>query len=196
MSKKGKVIKIDLTPASIDKAIKAIEQYQKDLESFPEKVILASAERIKELAVQNLSILGYDAETQRGIVKGWQPIKKSSEGKGTTTYLLENTYNKAVFIEFGVGQTGANYSHEKAGEAGYEYDKNNHGSKGWTFYWEQGSALDLSPYSYKKIDRGAKIWIWTRGNPSSMFLFNAASDFIDSGEIEEIAKQILADMGF
>lgn len=184
-------ITVGLSTKSIDKAIKQVEWYRKHFVRLIPKMMSRFADRVAELANEKIGIYDdqYDSEIIEGIKGGW--VKEESEGGLLVT--LSNTYNKAVYIEFGVGQVGAEQSHENAGKAGYQYDKNSHGDKGWGFYIGD-EPLDLQRgyyYDFYKYNQN-KFWIWTKGSPSTMFLYHAAMDFVDKEEFVPIIEEFLS----
>lgn len=182
-------ITVGLSPKSIDKAIKQIEWYRKHFVRLIPKMLSRFADRVAELANEKIEGFDYDAETIAGIKSGW--VKEDSEGGLLVT--LSNTYEKAVYIEFGVGQVGAEKSHENAEKAGYQYDINSHGNKGWEFYIGD-EPLDLQRGYYYDIYKPNqnKFLIWTKGSPSTMFLFQAAMDFVDKKEFVPIVQEFLS----
>lgn len=181
-----KQIKVGYSEKSIDEAIKQLRKYQKKIENFIPDFLEACANKVIELANQNIEKYEFDSEIISGIQSGW------TKKKGENTLLLENTNNKAVYIEFGVGQVGAQSSHDDAEKAGYRYDINNHGSEGWGFYLNEGEAVDILGGLYQaEIVGGNRLHIYTKGSPATMFAFNALMDFKDNEMYVDIAKQLL-----
>ncbi|MCM1440075.1 MAG: hypothetical protein NC131_12865 [Roseburia sp.] len=173
-------ISIDLLDLrTVDKAIRRIEQYQKRIEELIPEFLKRCAEVVRDKANDFIDGLGYDEATKTALKGGWKPIKKDNPT------VLENAYDKAVYIEFGTGIVGSGQSHEMASESGYKYDMNAHGEKGWRFNitsdeWADG--IDLPDAYYSKSNLGhTGMWftIRTKGAPATMFLYQAASDFMD-----------------
>lgn len=182
-------ITVGLSPKSIDKAIKQVEWYRKHFVRLIPKMLSRFADRVAELANEKIEGFDYDAETIAGIKSGW--VKEDSEGGLLVT--LSNTYEKAVYIEFGVGQVGEQSPHKSAEEAGYDYDRNAHGNKGWAFQSKEGSPVDLQRKDYKVFYKNnSEFWIRTRGSGSTMFLYNAAMDFVDKKEFVPIVEEFLS----
>ena len=194
-------IKVGLTEKSIDAAIKAVEEYQKRAKEFLPAVIAKSAEAIIELANERLDGTTIGQNVINSIKTGWLPLKKLDDEH----YILENGSDKAVFVEFGVGEVGSISSHDIADKVGYEYDMNAHGEEGWTFYVNSQADVDIAKESYvyghaRDIEVGRKkkrdrLYIRTSGSPATMFLYQAAMDFCDKGMIAPIAKQVMKELG-
>lgn len=180
---------------TVDEAIKQIEAYQKRVANLIPDFLKACAEAVRDKANSYIENFGYDSETVSAIQNGWQPIKKGNP------VVLENAYDKAVYIEFGTGIVGSNESHEQASESGYEYDINAHGERGWSFVVssdEMADGVDLPEkyYSKSKTDHtGMWFAIRTKGAPATMFLYQSAMDFfeVDKGH-ERIWKELTKDL--
>lgn len=187
-----KVIEVGLSKSSIEKAIKEIEQYQKNVLSAISEILERSADKIISLANERIAAYDFDQEIITGIQSGWEKEK----GKDGLSLILKNTNDKAVFLEFGVGQVGQANSHEQAEAAGYEYDKNAHGNEGWNFYVGADEGVDIVGGLYEaQLLGNNRFRIYTKGSPATMYLFNAAMDFCDKGMIEPIAKQVIKELG-
>lgn len=182
-------IKVQLNAKSIDKAIKKIEAYQKRIENLKPDFLKACAEKVSELANNNISEYEYDAPIIAEIKSGWRTKKGDTEN----SIILYNESEKATYIEFGVGQVGAG-THSKADKAGYQYDIHAHGTKGWGFYVDEGDSLDLRQPYYFDFYKGDKFWIWTKGEPATMFLFNAFMDFVDRELYKDIWNKLVKDL--
>lgn len=178
---------------TLNEAIKQIEAYQKRVQNLIPDFLKACAEAVRDKANSYIGNFGYDSETVSAIQNGWQPIKKGNP------IVLENAYDKAVYIEFGTGIVGSNEAHEQASESGYKYDVNGHGAKGWRFIHLLDEPLDLPKNFYsdpKAIDHtGMWFMIRTQGAPATMFLYQSAMDFfeVDKGHIR-IWKELTKDL--
>lgn len=177
---------------TVDEAIKQIEAYQKRVANLIPDFLKACAEAVRDKANSYIGNFGYDSETVSAIQNGWQPIKKGNP------VVLENAYDRAVYIEFGTGIVGSNEAHEQASESGYEYDVNAHGEKGWSFIQDIDDLMvDLPHGKYKThLDEKRHIAvIRTSGAPATMFLFQSAMDFfeVDKGH-ERIWKELTKDL--
>lgn len=176
---------------TVDKAIKQIEQYQKRMQTelIPE-FLKRCAEALIEIANKNIAGLPYESDIISGLQNSWK-TETSDDGKVVT---LINEYDKAVYIEFGTGIVGKTQSHKEAEEAGYQYDVNGHGEKGWRFIHLVDEPIDLpeSSYSGKAIDHtGMWFNIHTTGAPASMFLYQAATNFIEYKVYKRVWKEFI-----
>ena len=95
---------------------------------------------------------------------------------------IENTTEKAVFVEFGVGIVGQSNSHPQASAEGYEYNveskaKQDDGS--WHFFSNEAD-LDLprSAIDYGLNGKGTqnRMAIYTRGAKGVWYAYNAIVD--------------------
>lgn len=189
-------INIGYDTKSIDKALKQIEEYQKKVQGLIPTFLQRCAERIIKRANERLvdegNALGLSSVLIREIQNGWQPPTITQTATSATA-LLENTADKAVYIEFGVGQLGAFDSHAEAIDAGYSYDINGHGQNGWKFWVRGNKEIDIGEaFRDKEIrHRDNAIEIYTRGQPATMFAFQALMDFRDNKEFVPIMENLL-----
>lgn len=190
-------VNIDLLDLrTVDKAIKQIEQYQKRIQTelIPE-FLKRCAETVRDMANNIISGLPYESEIISGLQNSWK-TETTDDGKVVT---LINEYDKAVYIEFGTGIVGSNDAHEMASESGYKYDVKNHGQKGWRFtrHVDDGEPLDLPNGSYTIKTLGhTGMWfdIRTQGAPATMFLYNAAMNFLEDKVYERIWQRMAKDL--
>lgn len=204
-----KKISVALNEKSIAQAIKEIEAYQKRIQNLIPDFLIACANEIKTLANRAIDGLDYD-ESIKSEMKNWDDPKLSNDKKSV---LLQNSSEKATYIEFGVGQVGETQSkfagRKEAKEAGYEYDVNNHGDDGWTFRIKKDKGIDIPEkyretkreYTKQRNKRGEwveanppALEITTRGAPATSFLFNVFMNFCDKGEYAKIWKRLTKDL--
>lgn len=185
-------INIDLLDLrTVDKAIKQIEEYHKRVQKLIPEFLKRCAEAVRDLANRRLEGIGYDSELVSQIKNSWS-IK---DDDGIVT--LVNLHDKAVYIEFGTGIMGETNSHEQASEAGYRYDVKNHGIKGWNFVYDPTVGLDvlgLEEENFTRLTKGKKagmVIVHTIGTPASMFLYQAASDFVDYKLYKRIWNELM-----
>lgn len=190
-------IPVGYSKQSIDKAIKQVEEYQKRLKSIIPSFLTLCAQRIVEIANQNLDRDGGSLGIGNGIIAeiktGWEIQPVEEKGKGYSVSIRNNT-DKATYIEFGVGQVGANEPHENAQKAGYGYDLNNHGNRGWSFFIHTNDLRDIDigkEYRDIEIARRSGVEIITRGQPALMYAFNAIIDFKGNKEFLPIIENLL-----
>lgn len=180
---------MELSTASIRNAKKAIGEYKKKIQSS--LIINWAMDEIIRLANLRLTMLaleGYPEPILAQIKYGWQKTINGKKG------LLENTHEKAVYIEFGTGIRGRSTPHTSAGEANYEYDvdsehkinsDNPDVNRAWFFTLFPGEPMDIKYqnviFSESRRTRlgGHQTVIMTQGNEASMFLLNAVLDFVD-----------------
>ena len=183
-------INVRLNAKSIESAIKKIEAYQKRIDRLIPNFLTACAEKVRDLANANISAYEYDTEIIAEITSlaSWV-IETTQDGVVT----LRNTSEKATYIEFGVGQIGEG-THTEAQKAGYQYDINSHGAKGWGFYVGEGESLDLRQPYYNETYKGDKFWVWTKGEPATMFAFNALMEFREKELYKGIWNDLVKDL--
>lgn len=190
-------INIGYSTKSIDKAIKQIEEYQKRVKSIIPTFYKQCGEKIVQFANERLNGIDLPYGVLAEIKSGWQPVKK----KDDNTYILENTSDESVYIEFGVGIVGEQSPQAKkeADEAGYKYNLpspskyagKHHDENTWRFYVSNKSEIDLIDGNYEEWQtKDGRIKIITRGSQGVMYAFNAIQDFIDSEAYVDIAKQL------
>lgn len=92
-------------------------------------------------------------------------IKISIEGLGIKAEILEGGNYYAMYVEYGTGVVGENFSHPKAAERDWMYDINSHGDSGW---WYPSNAEDTNPTKYKSA---TGWWAWTAGQASRPFMY-------------------------
>ena len=188
-----KIIEVGLSKSSIEKAIKDIEQYQKKINDLIPTFFEKCADAISNLANRRLSSTRFEEGIIADIESSWKFDKEN--------LILENTSNKAVYVEFGVGQVGGEEGHPAAQEAGYQYNiPSNYkrwdtrtGQTVWWFSAPIGSVdiIDDDKYRLDSFRGGKGVVIKTAGQPATMFLFNAVQDFIDSEKYKEIWKELI-----
>lgn len=195
-------IKVGLTEKSIDAAIKKVEEYQKKFQNFIPMVLRKSAEKVQEMASERLSAVGIGSLIEAQILANWE-----IDDKEKNRVILKNNSQKATYVEFGVGEVGAGAQHEKASELGYQYDMpskykwtNKNGQTHWYISFHSADEIDLPPEYYEQLTmdkyaRRSRMYIRTQGQPSTMFLFQAAMDFCDMRLIEPIAKKVIEELG-
>lgn len=173
-------INIDLLDLhTVDKAIRQIEEYQKHVKSLIPEFLKRCAESVRDLANKKLESIGYEGELVSAIQNSWSI--KDDDG----IVMLINSHDKAVYIEFGTGIKGETNSHKQASQADYRYDVKNHGIKGWNFVYDPTVGLDvlgLEEENFTRLTKGKKagmVIVHTIGTPASMFLYQAASDFVN-----------------
>lgn len=187
-----KRITVELSTQSIKKAIKELERQKKRIQSMQADVLQWTCEWVRDRANFYVELSDVGTNVKQGIINGWE-IKAISPSQ----YILENTYEKAVYVEFGIGIVGEQNPHENANSAGYEYnvpslakDENEQ----WVFYSNTAdldipqSSMELGSKKFKN-DKSGRMRVVTAGTKGAMYAYNAVVDFNVSG-LKDIADKV------
>lgn len=177
---------------SIDKAIKQLEKQKKLVQTtMKDDVLKWCCEWLIDRANYYISLTDIGANVKQGIIDGWEIQKKSS-----SEYLLVNTHEKAVYVEFGVGIAGQQNPHENASETGYAYNvesaaKDESGQ--WEF-WANAADLDLpqsalNSQTKRFRDTRGRLHVYSTGTKGTMYAYNALIDLKEYG-MQEIADKV------
>jgi len=155
--------KINLNPREIDRLIKDIKQYKREL---TEKVNLLIGELTDygvEVAKAQVRELGawYTGELESSITGYFSP----SVGVG----IIKAGAPYAVYVEFGTGVVGKSQPHPSPDD--WRYDINEHGESGWWYF------NDYTGHPQ-----------WTKGMPSRPFMYNTARELENA--CERIAREV------
>lgn len=155
--------KINLNPREIDRLIKDIKQYKREL---TEKVNLLIGELTDygvEVAKAQVRELGawYTGELESSIEGYFSP----SVGVG----IIKAGAPYAVYVEFGTGVVGKSQPHPSPDD--WRYDINEHGESGWWYF------NDYTGHPQ-----------WTKGMPSRPFMYNTARELENA--CERIAREV------
>ena len=144
MSKR--VIRFELSPEGIDKAIEEINRFKGDFLRTCNELLNELTTFGKETAQLEILRLGaFDTGELADSIKGvWN-------GNQRIGMIYTGTYY-AVFVEFGTGIVGEQNPHP---EQPWDYDVNGYGEDGW--YYVDGR--DMKGH-------------WTKGQPSRPFMYN------------------------
>ena len=174
MSKR--VIKVQLNEASIDKAIKELEDYKKWLLSKTKEFLKALADEGVEIA---------NAKFAKAVYDGTNDVTCSVEERGDGKIAIVAVGGATLFIEFG---TGVKYpdNHPEAGKHGmvrgqYGY-KLGRLPQGWRYTGEPGSNGELITEGKHAGD------IHTYGNPANMSMYQTVRELAE--KCEEIARRV------
>lgn len=161
MSKILKHINIDLTPASINRAIQEIATFKSQLLEG----IMGLCERLLDegVDVAKAQIMSMPAVDTGALMAS---IGHGAFDRNSGVGIIYAGSYYAIFVEFGTGIVGAANSHPLAGQIDAsvlgangtvysEYDTNKHGTDGWF---------------YRKI--GESKYSWTKGMPARPFMYN------------------------
>ena len=175
-------ITVNLNQSSVRSAIAKLQKAKSQLPTMLNELLMQSCEALIVLANQNLEWVGIGDAVKEKIKLSWSYTVKN----GVAT--LINSYQKAVYVEFGTGIVGEENPHKMASSAGYEYNvdspyKDEQGH--WTFYADL-EELDLPIKGDDRADityfnepnrNSTRMLIRTSGAPATMFVFNAILRF-------------------
>lgn len=157
-------IKVELSVASIDAAIKQIEQYKNDLNRKTNEL----AQRLASMGATNVS-LGFS----RAIYTGPTDYDVTVEDLGENKYRIIASGETVLFAEFGSGVTygGGHPLNSKFGYGPGTYPGQTHAmtGKGWYLPKSKGGGH-------------------TYGNPPNMPMYNTSKDL--RNEIERVAREV------
>lgn len=165
-----KKISMSLNPDSVQNAIDQLETYKSKLGDLRNTLVKNAAIRGTEIAKDEVLAVG--AIESGSLQEHIQPIYTDS-GK---SYVFSGAPHSA-FVEFGTGIRGKQKPYE--GEnlpAGWQYDVNNHGEKGWKYF---------NPYLGE--------FHVTRGMASRPFMYYTATRL--KNELVPIAKEAIKEVG-
>lgn len=184
-------IEIDvLNPKSIKAAQQKLQNIQKKIQtSMLQDILKESVEWIKQRANYYVQMTDLGENVIKGIQASWE-----TETIGSTQIILKNTFEKAVYVEFGVGVVGQQNPHENAATAGYQYnigDKIDENGR-WRFYTNRAD-LDLPQSAIYSTtlgkDKRQRMSIYTAGTKGTMYAYNAVVDLKEYG-LKEVAEKI------
>ena len=167
MSKILRHIDIDLTPASINHAIREIELFRKQLEE-------QLSDLVKLLVDEGTEIAKMQVVSMNAVFTG--ALEQSIRGvfyKNRSCGVIFSDVPHAIYVEYGTGYNGAGGGESDISGGwdtypgdlppGYKPDATGHGSAGWWY---------PAPWGWY-IPKGSNTKLaWTRGMPSRPFLYN------------------------
>ena len=158
-----KTITMTLDPASIDKAIKELETYKKELRRRINELVTRLVDEGVTVAKVQIAQLGasYTGELSESIGGYF------NSARGVGVVYCGAWYG--VFVEFGTGVVGAGSPHPAPN--GWKYDVNSHGDAGWWYF----------------NDRDGK-WHWTKGVRSKPFMYITVMEL--ERQCERIAREV------
>lgn len=167
----SKVIHCKLSPEGIDKAIKEIEDYQKEIVEKTKK--LAKRLATDGVHIAKFKISEKDAVYTAELLSSMQ-VRSGDVLQDGASYKIYTGCPWAAYVEFGTGVKGKGNPHPDVSIVGWRYDINEHGNGGWNYYRD-----------------GA--WHHTSGMPSRPFMYETAQEL--SMEIAKIASEVFAEKG-
>lgn len=171
-----RVIHIKLNEASIDQAIKELQEYKKWLVEKTKDFLQALAEEGVQIASAKFADATYD---------GTNDVSCSVEERGDNKVAVMAVGSAVLFIEFGTGVRYADNHPEAAehgmvrGEYGYKLGRM---EKGWRYKGDPGTNGQV-------ITEGKHAGeVHTYGNPANMSMYLTIRELED--KFEEIARRI------
>ena len=157
-----RTISMQLTPSSVNKAIREVKKFQEDLKrSCWELVQQLTMEGCEIAKMQITSLDAVDTgELEQSVYGLFFPSERCGFVCAGAPY--------AIYVEYGTGIVGSDKRHpEAAGK--YDYDVNHHGNKGWVY----------------KSDKDGHYY-WTRGYIPRPFMYNTLKWLEEAAEREGI----------
>lgn len=146
------VIKFSLGSTEINRAIREVERYKAEFRkkwtALMERLVEEGADIAKAKVVQ------LDAVMFGELVNSIEGVYNPSSGVG----IIRAGAPHAVFVEYGVGVTGAKDPHPEP-IPGWKYDSNNHGEEGWWYLGDWDGN-----------------WHWTKGMPSRPYMWHTSKE--------------------
>ena len=160
--------RVNLSFRSFRKLANNIRDYRKSLQDKCEEFAYRMAE--EGVAIAQMKILGFDA-VMTGELLDSMNLKAGDIFSNGATYYIYTDCPWAKFVEFGTGIVGSENPHPDPSIAGWKYDVNVHGEKGW-YYFKNGE------------------WHWTKGLPSRPFMFETGQELKDMNIISSVAREV------
>lgn len=174
---KKRVIKVKLTSAGIDQAIRELEDYKKWLVTKTKEFLKALGEAGVEIA---------NAKFKDATYAGTNDVSCHIEERGDGKVAVVAIGNAVLFIEFGTGVKYPN-SHPEAGKHGMVHGE--YGYKlgrlkdGWRYTGDPGNAGQVIPAGEPHAGE-----VHTYGNPANMSMYNSIRELEE--KFEEIARRV------
>lgn len=151
MSRVVKTINIELNARSINKAIREVQSFQKQLRKWVDDLIRTLTEDGTVIAKMNVMHMNavYTGQLEESI----QGVFFPKDGIG----VIFTSVPYALFVEFGTGKVGADAAPHPAHDAvEWAHDVHNHGDSGWVYFLETD---------------GINEFRWTKGMPARPFMY-------------------------
>ena len=166
MSLTIKNIEMTLEPASIERAIRQIQDVQNRLGPAMICLINALAEKGVDIARAELIFFSKPAYDTGALSESMQYIPYD----GNAAY-VKTDIHYAAFVEYGTGVVGEASPHPEPSQ--WAYDSHGHGEAGWWY---------PSPYGWVQASGDGPMLAWTRGMASRPFTYNTLRDLEEEAE--------------
>lgn len=163
-----KTIEMELSTESINRAIREIRSFRKQLKDTCLELVQALTMEGAEIAKMQVAAMEavYSGELEQSIQGMFFPSERCGFVIADCPY--------AIYVEYGTGIVGESEPHpEAAGK--WDYDVNGHGTKGWVY----------------KNDKDGKFY-WTQGYISRPFMLNTLRWLEEAapGRMSELLNQM------
>jgi len=170
-----KNIDMTLDPASIERAIRIINDFEAQLKPAMQCLIDYLGAKGVEVARAEL-IFFNDPAYQTGALSESLKYRVLDNGDAEVTAGegLDTKYGSyAMFVEYGTGFVGEQNPNPQAAEVGYAYDLNRHGAAGWYY---------PAPWGWVQAEDGQML-AWTQGMAPRPFMANTLHDLEDEARV-------------
>ena len=166
-----KTISMDLTFASINRAIVEVNRFKRELERMCED--LARNLTKEGIEIAKMQVVSMDAWFTGELEDSIKGVYFAEEHCG----VIYTDCPHALFVEYGTGIVGADNPHPEAAEAEWDYDVNGHGEQGWWY---------PAPFGWYIPRKTTSQYAWTKGMPSRPFMYNTMRWIEEAAEREGI----------
>lgn len=166
-----KVIKVKLTPKSIDDAIKELNEYKRDLERRAQLLVKTLTDNGANIA--RAKVTEYDAYNFGDMFNSIDGIAIGNYG------VIKVDSDYAVFVEFGTGPVGKKHSHPSG--------KGKYRENGWHTKAD-GKPMDIWYGWTPIVTEDGEIIYYTEGQASKPFMYETALQLRD--EFPAIVKEV------
>lgn len=172
-----KTIKVPLSVAGIDNAIREIDRYKSWLKARTSVLLDRLAQEGLSVASANFAKAAYD---------GTNDVSVSVEQRGQSVRAVVAVGASVLFIEFGTGVTYPD-NHPQAAELGMkrgEYGKGHGKQSSWGYYGDPGTN------GVVKMKKDGSTVVITHGNPANMPMYETVKEL--EAMLPELVKEVFS----
>lgn len=172
-----RVVKVPLSPAGIDRAIQAVEEYRSWLKERTALLLDRLAQEGFEIATAKFAKAVYDGTNDTGV---------SVEERPGGARAMVAVGASVLFIEFGTGVTYPD-DHPEAAAHGMKrggYGKGHGKQSSWGYYGDPGSN------GVVKTKASGKTVVITHGNPANMPMYETVRELRE--RLPALVKEVFA----